>query len=218
MTAPSLVAAQQDFSAALPAVDAAARFAFRRRMRPQEFEEALAEARAAAWSAWAGLLTRGKNPVEVGASGIAQNAVRSVRNGRKVGNPNRGRGAMDVHHPRAQKACGFKVVSLESGDAVGPGAPAVGTWREWLAEDNRNTPADEAAFRVDFATWLEGLPAVKRWVAELLSAGHGTGEAARLSGVTAGRVSQLRGELEASWRSYQGEAEGPAVRGPVERV
>jgi hypothetical protein len=218
MSALSLAAAQQDFAATLPAVAAAARFAFRRRMRDQEYEEALAEARAAAWCAWAGLLTRGKNPVEVGVSGIAQNAVRSVRNGRKVGNCHGGRGARDVYHPRAQKACGYKVVSLESGDAVSHGSPAGGSWREWLAEDNRSTPADEAAFRVDFATWLAGLPAVKRRVAELLAEGHGTGVAARTAGVSPGRVSQMRAELEAAWRAFQGEADRAVVRAAVARA
>ena len=35
-------------------------------MKPEKYEEKLAEARATAWSACAGLLKRGKDPVEVG--------------------------------------------------------------------------------------------------------------------------------------------------------
>ena len=75
MSALSLTHAQQQFTAHLPAVDNAALFAFRRR-RWQDREEALAEARAAAWSAWAGLLRRGKDPVEVGVTGIARHRER----------------------------------------------------------------------------------------------------------------------------------------------
>src|SRR5687768_1132526 len=48
----SLTAVQQQFTATLSAVEDAVKFAFRKRLRPQEYEDALAEARAAAWSAW----------------------------------------------------------------------------------------------------------------------------------------------------------------------
>ena len=163
MSAPSLVAAQKDFTASLSAVEDAVRFAFRRRLRPQEYEEALAEARAAAWSAWHGLVERGKDPVEVGVHGIAANAIRWVRARRRVGNPTCGRGAMNVYHPRAQAACGFTLVSLDS-DHVDAGDSTAGAWTDWLAGDNKVTPADEAAFRLDFEGWLAILPERKRRV------------------------------------------------------
>jgi hypothetical protein len=44
----SLTSAQAQFTATLHAVDDAAHYAFRRRLRDQDFEEKLAEARAAA--------------------------------------------------------------------------------------------------------------------------------------------------------------------------
>jgi hypothetical protein len=194
----------QQFAGALPAIVAAAEFAFRRRRR-QEREEAVAEVRAAAWSAWHGLLERGKDPLAVGIWGIAANACRYVRNGRRIGNRHRGRGAMDVHHPRAQKRDGFRVISLDAKDELIPGMGHQ-DWREWLAADNRCTPADEAAFRIDFATWLDALPPRKRQMAALLAEGHGTGVAARLAGVSQLRVSQLRSELARSWHAFQGEA------------
>jgi hypothetical protein len=204
----SLTHAQQQFTAHLPAVDNAARFAFRRRRR-QDREEALAEARAAAWSAWAGLLRRGKDPVEVGVTGIANNAVRNVRQGRRIGNPTCGRGARDVWHPRARRALGLRVVSFA--ELAGP---QVGSWRDWLAEDNSISPADQAIFHLDYQTWLAGLPEKKRWVAELLALGHEGFVVARLIGIAQSRVSQLRGELEASWRQFQGGAT-PVATVPV---
>src|SRR5205807_932041 len=85
MSAVSLSAAQEQFTAHLAAVENAARWAFRRRRR-QDYEDALAEAIAAAWSAWVGLLRKGKDPVQVGVHGIASNAIRYVRNGRRLGN------------------------------------------------------------------------------------------------------------------------------------
>ena len=144
MSAMSLVAAQEKFTATLKAVEDAARYAFRGRRR-QDREEAVAEARAAAWSAWAGLLRRGKDPVEVGVTGIANNAVRNVRQGRRIGNPTCGRGARDVWHPRARRALGLRVVSFA--ELAGP---QVGSWRDWLAEDNSISPADQAIFHLDY--------------------------------------------------------------------
>jgi hypothetical protein len=201
MTAMSLCVAQEQFTATLNAVEVAARYAFRRRRR-QDREEAVAEARAAAWSAWQGLLKQGKDPLVVGVTGIANNAIRHVRNGRKLGNPTCGRGSRDVWHPCAQRACGYRVVGLDR-DAVSERGPGRDAWREWLACDNRVGPADEAAFRVDFATWLAGLPGRKRQIAELLAEGHRTGEVAGQLGVTAGAISQTRVELARSWGEFQ---------------
>jgi hypothetical protein len=209
MSALSLTHAQQQFTAHLPAVDNAARYAFRR-LRPQDYEEKLAEARAAAWSAWAGLLKRGKDPVQVGVHAIANNAIRYVRNGRRIGNPIRGgHGARDIQHPRVRRALGLRVVSFE--EVAGPSA---GSWGDWLACDHRVGPGDEAAFRVDFADWLAGLPERKRQVAELLAEGHEGVVVARLVGIAQSRVCQLRRELEASWRASQGPAPVPGAGDP----
>jgi hypothetical protein len=101
----SLTSAQQ-FAATLSAVEDAVRSAFRRRLRPREYGEALAEATTAAWAAWHGPVARGKDPPAVGVHGIATNAVRWARAGRKVGNRSFGRGAMDVYHRKARAACG----------------------------------------------------------------------------------------------------------------
>src|SRR3954471_22107242 len=98
--------------AALPAIRAAARYAFRR-WRPRDRDEAIAEAQAAAWCAWHGLLSRGHDPVAVGVWGIARNAVRHVRNGRRVSSVPRGRGAVDLLHRRDQKRCGIQVLGLD---------------------------------------------------------------------------------------------------------
>ena len=203
--------AHRQFEAALPAILATARFAFRRRS-PQDRAEAVAETQAAAWSAWQGLLSRGRDPVAVGVCGIANNAVRYVLDGRRIANAHRGRGAMDIHHPRARRRCGHTIVSLDRPAGPGPGASSH-AWRDWQAEDNRVSPADEACFRLDFAAWLARLPGRKRRMAELLAEGHETGVVARMLGVTPGAVSQARTWLEASWRTFQGGAGETAEAG-----
>ena len=213
MSIASMTLAHAQFEAALPAITSTARYAFRRR-RHQDRAEAVAEAQACAWKAWRGLVERGKDPVAVGISGIAGYAVRHVKNGRRIGNRGGGRGGMDVFHFKAQAACGFKVVGLGRDAEREPGRGS-DAWKEWLACDNRVGPADEAAFRVDFEAWLEGLPERKRRVAELLAEGHEGVVVARLVGIAPSRVTQLRSELAASWRAFQGPAEGGPRRAGV---
>ena len=211
MFAATLSAAQQEFLTHLPAVEGAAHWTFRHRLRlrRQDFEEALAETRAAAWRAWVGLLSRGKDPVQVGVHAIASKAVLYVKKGRRVGNRNSGgRSAMDVHHRKARAARGYTIGSLDGNGQ--PEGATVGGWREWIVGDNRCTPQAQAVFRLDFAAWLASLPERRRRTAELLSLGHGTGEVARILGITAA-VSQARAWLEESWRTFQGEV--PAACG-----
>jgi DNA-directed RNA polymerase specialized sigma24 family protein len=111
---------------------------------------------------------------------------------------------MDVHHPRARLATGLRVVSIED---LGGRPP--GRWQDWLTANDRYGPADEAAFRLDFAAWLADLPPTKRQVAELLAHGLGTGEVARRLGVTPSAVSQSRDWLARSWCRFQGPADAP---------
>jgi hypothetical protein len=181
--------------------------------------EALADARAALWSAWHGLVRRGKDPLQVGATGIADRCCRYVRSGRKIGNKNRGRACLDVLDHRAQRRLGIAIVSMDE-PTGSEAASRSGGWREWLTQRNVATPAQQACFRVDFGRWLAELPDRKRRVAELLVEGHETGVVARHLGVTPGAVSQTRGWLESSWRAFQGET-GPTgvaqAREPVRR-
>jgi len=196
---PAWPTVHQAFDAALPRIDAVLRFQFRHWPRARR-EEAVAEARAAAWGAWHGLIRRGRDPVAVGVTAIAANVCRGVRKGRKVGNPTVGRGARDVQHPGVRRQLGLRVIPFE--EVAGPPS---GSWQDWLAEDHRVGPAEEACFRLDFAAWLGGLPVRKRRVAELLAVGHGTVEVAQLVGVTPAAISQARVALARSWREFQGE-------------
>jgi hypothetical protein len=86
--------------------------------------------------------------------------------------------------------------------------PAGGAWRDRLAEDRTCSPADLVAARIDLETWLSRLPGRKRQMAELLAAGHEGVVVARAVGCSPGRVSQVRAELEASWRAFQRQVEG----------
>ncbi len=71
-----------------------------------------------------------------------------------------------------------------------------------LARPGTN-PAELAAFRLDFSEWLESLPDRPRRVADALASGEKTGDLAKTLGCSAGRVSQIRRELEACWLEFQ---------------
>jgi hypothetical protein len=208
MSVTQTASAHRAFEAALTRIDVCLRYHFRRGPRARR-DEAIDDARSVTWVAWHGLLRRGKDPVAVGVTAIAANASRAVRKARAVAASRPGgRGAADVQHPRARNATGLRVASFEEV----PGSPP-GAWQSWVAPDRRYGPADEAAFRVDFAAWLALLPARKRRAAELLAEGQGTGEVARLLGVTPGAVSQAREWLFRSWGRFQGEVDADVFPG-----
>jgi hypothetical protein len=135
--------------------------------------------------------------VAVGVHAIVGNAVRYIKKGRRVGNPDGGgQSAMDVHNRKARAAGGYRIGSLDGNGQ--PDGETAGRWWEWIVGDNRCTPADQAVFRLDFAPWLASLPKRRRRTAELLSFGHGTGAVARTLGISAAAVSQARAWLEES--------------------
>ena len=189
------VAFQRQFETLLPKFEEAARYAFRK-CQHVDREEAVADVCAAAWSAWHGLIQRGKDPLEVGPYGILTNAIRYVRNGRRIGNKGCGRGRRDLWRRQARKSIGFRLVSLAS-------AQREAELKAWIASDYHSTPADHAAFLIDFEDWLGRLPERRRRSAELLSQGYGTGEVASELGVTAGAISQVRAELARNWDLFQ---------------
>ena len=197
--------AHQQFLEALPQMTATFRFAFRHR-RYHDRMDAVAEACGCAWKAWFGLVQRGKDPVAVGVSWIAGFALKHALKGRRIGNPHCGRGAMDIFHPRAQRATGVGVISdfdVERSEEFEEAC-----WKARISSNNRYTPADEAIFRIDFERWLTTLTERKRRMAELLAAGHETSVVANILGVTPAAVSQARPWLADSWRKFQGEAPG----------
>jgi hypothetical protein len=154
------------------------------------------EAIAGAMIAYASLCQRGK--VELAFAGpLARFAIGQVRAGRKVGSPSRIRDAMSEYAQRQKR---FQVGRLDCYDEKENG------WRQIVVEDKSATPAEVAAFRVDFASWLTRLPSLRRKIALALAGGETTGGAAKMFGVSPPRISQLRRWLQVNWESFQGEA------------
>jgi hypothetical protein len=80
----------REFELLLPKIKEAVRFSFRG-LNPCDRDEAVADLIAATWSAWSGLIKRGRSLLEVGPIGILNFAVKYLRGVKRVGNPGCGR-------------------------------------------------------------------------------------------------------------------------------
>jgi hypothetical protein len=78
-------------------------------------------------------------------------------------------------------------------------------WIESLIDDKRAPVADQVAMRVDAREWLATLSRRTKQIAKDLAVGCSTSEVARKHGLSAGRISQLRRKLHASWLEFQHE-------------
>ena len=164
----------------VPAIQRDARSAFRN-LRTQAREEAISAVVTDAFFAFRRLVELSKQDVAY-ATPLARFAVRRYWTGRCACMP-RGR---DMMSHKAGTTHGIVVERLDVFDADQC------KWRQALVEDRHAGPAEIAASRLDVAAWLRSLPRRDRRVAETLSLGHTTSEAARRFGVSRARVSQLR--------------------------
>lgn len=185
---------QDRFAALLPVILQYVAPAFQK-LRPEAKAEAVQEAIANAYVAYARLVERGKESLAF-ATVLARYAVSQVRTGRQVG----GRlNIQDVSSGYAQYRKQFRLERLDQYDSK------EGCWQEAVVEDYRTPVADQVSFRIDFPAWLNSLPRRDRKIAQSLAAGQSTSEVARLFGLSLGRVSQLRRELQRSWWAFHGE-------------
>jgi hypothetical protein len=187
---------QKAFLEMLPTIRRSAEIAFRA-ASPEARDDLVEEVIANAFVAYANLVRLG-NRDSAFASALARYAIAQIRDGRRVGNRRRIR---DVMSGYAQRHKAFHVVGLDFYDRPEE------RWLEIVVEDRRAGPAEIAVLRIDFQNWLRLLPRRQRKIALALAAGETTSAAAKLFGVTAARISQLRLWLKKSWEAFQGEAE-----------
>ena len=184
------------FEEFLPRIRRYAQMAFRDEPAERK-EELVAEVVANAFIAFDRLVKRGITNVAY-ATPLGLYAIKQVRMGRRVGSR---LNANDLLSPYAQHRKCFVVERLvESDDENNL------SWREILVEDRKAGPAEIAANRIDFDTWLHTLPKRRRQIAETLATGEKTNHVAKQFKVSAGRISQVRQELLGSWNEFHGAA------------
>jgi DNA-directed RNA polymerase specialized sigma24 family protein len=196
-----LVPWRQRFVNMLPLIVSYVARAFRL-LRPEERDEAVQEAVAGAFTAYAGLVERGKENLAF-PSVLARFSAAQVRAGRRVAGKLNIQDVSSVHCQRSKR---IRLGRLDRFD------PVEGCWKEAIVEDLRTPVADQACFRIDLPAWLKTLPRRDRKIAEALSEGRSTTEVARRFGLTLGRVSQLRREFKRSWFAFHGEEEAESER------
>lgn len=175
----------------VPAIERHARLVFYN-LQAQSYEEAICAVLTDAFCAFRRLVELGKHDI-ANAISLARFAVVRYRAGRSIVN---GLSSRDVFAFVAQRRRGFCLHSLDA-------ACCSNIWADVLADDTLTPIPDQVAFRLDFPVWLRQLNSRDRKLAKYLALGYTTTEAARQFGVTLGRISQLRSELQASWRAYQ---------------
>ncbi len=179
----------------LPTIERYAGAAFREFDRETK-EDLVEECVANCFCAYSRLVERGKEHVAFPTK-LANFAVRQIKDGRRVGKKQNVRDVYDIH---ARVKDGYQLKHIGSPHEQNGG------WREQLIENGRTSPADLATFKLDFFEgWLPSLSRRDRRMAEDLGNGERTGDVARKYGVSAGRVSQLRRELQESWEGFVGD-------------
>ena len=86
---------------------------------------------------------------------------------------------------------------------------------EALADNTRSPVDEQAAFRIDFPSWLSTLSDRDRRVAEGLMLGERTLDVARWHGLSPARISQLRREFLGRWGAFCGGGDDSRARTPV---
>ena len=146
---------------------------------------------------FARLVERGKQEV-ASPTALARFAVAQFRDGRRLPAGNR-RGTSCRAAPNT---------GSDLGSSGWSSSTAVRSVARNRGRRQRATPAEIAACRIDFASWLKMLPRRSRKIALMLASGETTSEAAMKFGVSAARISQIRMWLRIHWDVFQAEATG----------
>ena len=137
-------------------------------------------------------------------------AARAAQSGRRLTGME---SARDVLSPRAQYRGGFKVEALLASRRAAVeelyGRPRGQDGQDILEErlaDNTRTPVpDQAAFRIDFASWLATLTLRERRLLAAMACNERTSDLGKRFALSPGRVSQIRREFETGWKRFCGE-------------
>ena len=188
------------FLAMLPLIRRHAAVSFRH-LDAEARAEAVQEVICNALAAFRRLVELGKVDVAY-ASPLARYAVAQVRAGRRVG---ASLNCKDISSLHCQNQKRLTVERLDYFDTEEM------CWAEVLVEDRHAGPAETAASRIDFASWLRSLSRQKRKVATALATGESTQTTARKFSLSPGRVSQLRSELKKAWEVFVGDISAPGA-------
>ena len=166
-------------------------------------EEAVAESVAAAFVNVRNAVDKHRHS-KLTPSTVANFAVLHTLNGRHIGGSTDT--INDVLSRRAQRQRGFKVLGLDWDDSRAYNCmtdPTSPVWRQSLHCDLRTSIPEQAAFRIDWSTFLRSQSSRTRTALALLAAGHSQTEVADRLGVTPSAVCQRIKRAEREWSRLQ---------------
>ena len=173
-----------------------ARIYFRACKCPAKKEDHVAETVALAWKWFRRLAEKGKDATRF-PSVLASFAARAVRSGRRLCGQEK---AKDVLSPVCQQRHHFSVSKLPDCSTL-----SANPLTEAL-EDNRRSPVpDQVAFRCDFPSWLRTHSQRNRRIIHAMALGERTKDLSQRFRISPARISQLRREFCADWKTYCGE-------------
>jgi hypothetical protein len=207
--APNFDQLHAQFLKILPRIETHAQIRFGYLRCPGRRADAVAETVAVAWKWFLRITEQGKD-VNQFVMVLADFAVRHVHSGRRLCGQERSK---DVLSPRAQRLNRFRVQTLPCSTqcphsilySQPHGQERVDPFKERLRENTQSPVPEQAAFRVDYPTWLARLSPRHRQIIEDMALDLGTQELAQLFEVTPGRISQMRREFHLNWRRFHGE-------------
>lgn len=130
------------------------------------------------------------------AASLVWYAVLQIQIGRLAGCPMNSKEPLSRY---AQLSRRFKVLPLHHCD------PENEQWINDVIASRQASIVDQVAIKLDFVAWLGSLCRRTRSIATDLARGFTTSEVGRKYRVSPGRVSQVRRELQISWREFQKE-------------
>lgn len=199
--------AQEVFLAIMQSVSTHAAIMFRHIRSEHDREDFVQETLCIAWKWTLRMVEQQKDPREF-PSTVATLAAKHVRSGRKfVGGKI---GTKDALSRIAQARHGFTVQLLPASTATAHeqlygtvrGQQRHDAMEEMLQEHDRSPVPDQAAFRIDFTTWRLSYDQRRRAMIDEMIQGESTTELSEKFRVSQGRISQMRREFQAAWRSY----------------
>lgn len=204
-----------EFLSILPFINAQCEREFRQ-WKAEMKMEMVAEATAIAWKSFCGIEETGRDPVRL-KSRIVAYAIQHVRAGRTLASR---WSSVDAMSRRAQLRHGFSVHRSANSRHSGRTAGRISFSVEEIGDRRHRNVSQEAAFRIDFNDWLSRLDDRLRDIVSDLASGYSTSEVSNRFGLSAGRISQIRRELENSWkRFHEGESEcRPGIRPDRPRI
>ncbi len=189
----------KQFLQILPQIEKQLSFAFRHLM-PEARQEAIQDGVVHCFVAYVQLERRGRRD-RAFPSTLARFAVHRIREGCNAGCHSN---SLDPLSPYAQRKRGLFVQRLDRYRRE------TAEWLDPLVDDRRASIPDQVAMRIDVPAWLATLTRRLRRIAKDLAVGNSTSEVARKHHVTAGRISQIRRQLDESWHRFHGEGAAAA--------